>query len=271
MDTAKPGLGSGPEASDKDPMGLFSKLAVWRGAYGPRSSRQRAAIGLVLGVLCVIPLSAGVVLALRWVDPPTSAFMLRARYQARAEGRDGFRLRHYWVDWEYIAPAAKVAVVAAEDQRFLAHDGFDLESIADAVYERVKQGRSRGASTVSQQVAKNLFLWPGKSFVRKGLEVWFTLWIETCWPKERVLEVYLNVAQFGDGIYGVEAASVVFFRKSADELTSREAATLAAVLPNPVRFRADRPSKYVKSRSRWILAQMQSLEGTGYLGSLSGR
>jgi monofunctional biosynthetic peptidoglycan transglycosylase len=265
------GLGSGRESSDKVRMGVLSKLAFWRGPYGTRSRRQRAAIGLVLGVLSVIPLSAGVVWALRWIDPPTSAFMLRAQREARAEGRSDFRLRRYWVDWEHIAPAARVAVVAAEDQRFLSHDGFDLESIADAVYERVTEGRSRGASTVSQQVAKNLFLWPGKSFVRKGLEAWFTLWIEMCWPKERVLEIYLNVAQFGDGIYGVEAASIVFFRKSADELTPREAATLAAVLPNPVRFHAERPSKYVKSRSRWILAQMQSLEGTGSLGSLARR
>ncbi len=135
----------------------------------------------------------------------------------------------------------------------------------------MKGVRERGASTVSQQVAKNLFLWPGKSFVRKGLEAWFTLWIELFWPKERVLEVYLNVAQFGDGIYGIEAASVAYFCKSADEISRSEAARLAAVLPNPVRHRADRPSDYVRSRSRWIQAQMDSLEKTEFLGTLHRR
>ena len=131
--------------------------------------------------------------------------------------------------------------------------------------------RERGARTVSQQVAKNLFLWPGKSFVRKGLEAWFTLWIELFWPKERVLEIYLNVAQFGEGIYGIEAASVEYYGKSADELSQQESATLAAVLPNPVRYRVDRPSEYVTARSRWILAQMQSLQKTDFLGTLDRR
>jgi monofunctional biosynthetic peptidoglycan transglycosylase len=221
-----------------------------------------------LAAVAVMALSALVTLCLRWIDPPTSAFMLESRHAARSRGRDDFRIRHYWVDWRHIAPSAKVAVVAAEDQRFLDHGGFDVGSITDAVYERLKRGRQRGASTVSQQVAKNLYLWPGKSFLRKGLEAWLTLLIESFWPKQRVLEVYLNLAQFGDGVFGIEAASVVYFCKSAEELTPREAATLAAVLPNPVRYRVERPSAYVRSRSQWILAQMRMLGGPGYLDEL---
>ena len=172
-------------------------------------------------VFAAVALSALSTLCLRWIDPPTSAFMLQSRHAARSQGSaTTYRIRHYWVDWRHIAPAAKVAVVAAEDQRFLDHDGFDVDSIADAVYERVKRGRKRGASTVSQQVAKNLYLWPGKSFLRKGIEAWFTLLIELSWPKQRVLEVYLNLAQFGDGIFGIEAASVAYFCKSAEELST---------------------------------------------------
>ena len=147
--------------------------------------------------------------------------------------------------------------------------GFDLAAIADAVHERVTEGRHRGASTISQQVAKNLFLWPGESFVRKGLEAWFTVLIESFWPKQRVLEVYLNIAQFGDGIFGIEAASIAYFGKAANALTPREAATLAAVLPNPMRYRVDRPSNYVRSRSDWILSQVKMLGGPAYVRALA--
>lgn len=241
----------------------------WR--YGRlRAARRwtlRVLAGGVIGFLLATVVSTA---SMRWIDPVTSAFMLQAQLAARSQGRHEYRLRHYWVDWEHISPHAKVAVIAAEDQRFPSHAGFDLESIADAVYERVKKERQRGASTITQQVAKNLFLWPGKSFLRKGLEAHLTVLIELFWPKERVLEVYLNVAQFGDGIYGIEAASLVYYRKSAAELTAREAATLAAVLPNPMRLRVDRPSSYVKSRTEWILSQMRRLGGPRFLRSLAG-
>lgn len=226
----------------------------------------RALAWATLGLLLITVLST---LALRWVDPPTSAFMLQSRLAARAEGREDFRLRHYWVDWGEIAPYAKVAVIAAEDQKFFAHDGFDFDSITDAVYDRVKKGRTRGASTLSQQVAKNLFLWSGKSWVRKGLEAYFTVLIELFWPKQRVLEVYLNLAQFGDGVFGVEAASVVYFHKSAGEISPREAALLAAVLPSPERHRLDRPSPFVQERARWILSQIEGLGGPEYVSSRS--
>ena len=134
-------LGLAPSPSDKARMGVFSKVAFWKSEYAPRSLRRRAIVTLLLAVFSVVPLGVLAVLGMRWIDPPTSAFMIRDAYEALAEGRPGYRLRHYWVDWEHIAPSAKVAVVTAEDQRFLLHDGFDLDSIADAVYERVKGGR----------------------------------------------------------------------------------------------------------------------------------
>ncbi len=249
---------------------LADKLFFWRGRYRPPLTlRQRVLRVSLKAVLAAIGLSVLATLSLRWIDPPTSAFMLRSAHEARSAGRADFRLRHYWVDWKHIAPHAKVAVVAAEDQRFPDHPGFDLAAIADAVHERVTEGRHRGASTISQQVAKNLFLWPGESFVRKGLEAWFTVLIESFWPKQRVLEVYLNIAQFGDGVFGIEAASIAYFGKSAGALTPHEAATLAAVLPNPMRYRVDRPSDYVQSRSAWILSQIEMLGGPGYVKALA--
>ena len=248
---------------------LADTFLVWRRpSWRYLTLRQRLLRVTLQAVLVGVGLSALGTLGLRWVDPPTSAFMLRSQYEARSEGRTDFRLRHYWVDWKHIAPHARVAVVAAEDQRFPEHSGFDLEAIADAVHERVTEGRQRGASTISQQVAKNLFLWPGQSFVRKGLEAWFTILLEHFWPKQRVLEVYLNIAQFGDGVFGIEAASIAYFGKTASALTRREAATLAAVLPNPLRYRVDQPSDYVRSRSDWILAQIEMLGGPAYLRAL---
>lgn len=210
--------------------------------------------GAVLTALFLLVLTALPVLALRWVDPPTSAFMLRAD---KADYR--------WVDYDRISPHVAIAVVAAEDQQFPFHDGFDLKSIRKAVEENARRKRPRGASTITQQVAKNLFLWNGASYARKGLEAWFTVLIEACWPKQRILEVYLNVAEFGRGVYGVEAASRRYWRKSAAKLNRYEAATLAAVLPSPRRMRADRPSNYVAQRRDWILGQMRGLGGATYL------
>jgi monofunctional glycosyltransferase len=158
--------------------------------------------------------------------------------------------------------------VASEDQRFPTHRGFDMDQIRKAMDEAQRGRRARGASTISQQVAKNLFLWNGHSWVRKGLEAWFTVLIETLWPKRRILEVYLNSAEFGYGIYGAEAAAQAFFHKPAARLTRDEAARLAAVLPNPVRMRAERPSQYVQRRQREIATQMAALGGTSYLEGL---
>ncbi|MET0536328.1 MAG: monofunctional biosynthetic peptidoglycan transglycosylase [Steroidobacter sp.] len=211
----------------------------------------------------VLALTVTPVILLRWVDPPTSAFMLRERF-ARP-------IQHRWVDWPQISPHAKVAVIAAEDQKFPEHSGFDLESINDALEERERGRRVRGASTISQQVAKNLFLWPGQSWVRKGFEVYFTVLIETLWPKRRILEVYLNIAEFGSGVFGVGAASEVYFRKSAARLSASDAALLAAVLPNPKRLRAKAPSRYVRSRQEWILSQMRGLGGASLLDQIDPR
>jgi monofunctional biosynthetic peptidoglycan transglycosylase len=194
--------------------------------------------------------------------------MLEARLQAWAAGEQGYRTDFQWVSLEQISPNAAVAVIASEDQQFPFHAGFDFDSIRDAVRASERGKRLRGASTISQQVAKNLFLWPGHSFVRKGLEAYFTVLIETLWPKERILEMYLNVAQFGAGIYGVQAAAETFWHKPARRLGSAEAALLAAVLPNPLRLHAERPSRYVLARREWILGQMRDLGGPGYLRAL---
>lgn len=218
-------------------------------------------------VLLWVALTTMPVLALRWVDPPTSAFMVRERVLAWRAGETS-RPAHTWVPWDELPWQMKVAALAAEDQKFATHRGFDLDSIKSALDERRRGRRLRGASTISQQVAKNLFLWPQSTWPRKALEAYFTVLIETLWPKRRILEVYLNIAEFGSGIYGTGAASERFFGKPAARLTAHEAALLAAVLPSPKRLRADAPSPYVRSRQRWILAQMTQLGGEQALAPL---
>ena len=225
----------------------------------------RLTLGLALGFII---LSVGAVLTLRWLDPPTSAFMLRDRIHASQNGKSGYPLRYQWVAWSAIAPPMKLAVIAAEDQTFPSHHGFDLKSINSALDERERGRRVRGASTISQQVAKNLFLWPGKSWVRKGLEAWFTVLIEATWPKRRILETHLNIAEFGRGIFGVGAASIIYFRKPAARLNASDAALLAAVLPNPIRLKANAPSRYVRSRQQWILTQMNGIGGVSVVKKL---
>jgi monofunctional biosynthetic peptidoglycan transglycosylase len=172
------------------------------------------------------------------------------------------------VPLEEIAPAMGVAVIAAEDQNFVEHFGFDWQAIEKAMAHNEHSRRKRGASTVSQQTAKNLFLWESRSWVRKGFEVYFTLLLETVWSKRRILEVYLNSVEFGDGIFGVEAASRHFFGKPARSLSAMDAALLAAVLPNPRRFRVDAPTAYVRGRQAWIHRQMQQLGGDTLVRSL---
>jgi len=213
-------------------------------------------------VATFVVLSIGAVLILRWLDPPISAFMIRERMTAP--------IRFRWVDDANISPQVKVAVIASEDQNFPAHYGFDLKQINDALADRQRGRRVRGASTITQQVAKNLFLWPQQSWLRKGLEAYFTVLIETLWPKQRILEVYLNVAEFGRGVFGVGAAADVYFHKSASSLNAYDAALLAAVLPSPKRMRVNAPSNYVRERQQWILGQMRGLGGTALLKELSG-
>lgn len=235
-------------------------------AAQPKSPAWRSALRVWLLRLSLAALLASVlpVLILRWAPPPTSAFMLRASALARLEGRENFALRYRWTPLEEISPEAGKAAVAAEDQLFFHHFGFDLRAIAQVWTRNAEGGRLRGASTISQQTAKNLFLYPGRNFLRKGLEAYFTALIELFWSKRRILEVYLNVAQFGDGIYGIEAASRAYFGKPAGRLTSAEAALLAAVLPNPVLLRANKPSAYVLKRRNWIMEQMRRLGAANY-------
>ncbi|MEZ5465020.1 MAG: monofunctional biosynthetic peptidoglycan transglycosylase [Lysobacteraceae bacterium] len=205
------------------------------------------------------------VLLFRFIDPPTTAFMLARQWEARSAGEAGFDLQHRWQPLSRISPQLGLAVVASEDQKFPDHHGFDVDAIEDAIQTRREGGRLRGASTISQQLAKNLFLTSGRSFVRKGLEAWFTLLIESTWPKQRILEVYLNVVEFGDGVYGAEAAAQRFFGKPASVLTPAESALLAATLPNPREYRADNPGPYLRERQAWILRQMRQLGGPAYL------
>ena len=230
----------------------------------------RRALLKVLAVL-VLALLVGTalpVLMLRWFHPTTSALMVEARVAAWRAGVRGYRSEYQWASLEQISPHAAIAVIASEDQQFPFHAGFDFDSIREAVRASERGKRLRGASTISQQVAKNLFLWSGHSFVRKGLEAWFTVLIEALWPKERILEMYLNIAQFGERIYGVQAAARHFWHESARSLSSQDAALLAAVLPNPHLLRVDRPSRYVIARREWILGQMRDLGGAQYLRAI---
>jgi monofunctional glycosyltransferase len=209
----------------------------------------------ILLIAWIVP-TASAVVALRWLDPPASAVMLMQP--------GGFSAVQYrWTDRTGISQHAPRAVIAAEDQRFLEHNGFDVVSISQAIADYRQGARLRGASTISQQVAKNLFLWSDRSYVRKALEGYFTLLIEICWQKERIVEVYLNIAELGPGVFGVGAASESYFGKSAAELTAAEAALLAAVLPNPRRLRVENPSEHVRDRQAWILGQMGTLERIG--------
>ena len=213
-----------------------------------------------LFLLSILP-----ILLLRWVDPVTSSFMLQHQWASPPEKV----LNYQWAAWDQLSPQLQIAVVAAEDQNFPFHYGFDFKSIRDALKQRQLGRSSRGASTLSQQVIKNLFLWSGQSWFRKGLEAWLTLLLEAVCSKQRILEIYLNIAQWGDNQFGAQAASQLYFAKNAIELNRQESALLAAVLPNPVRFRVDKPSQYILNRQHWILSQIKGLGGPGYLSAMS--
>jgi monofunctional biosynthetic peptidoglycan transglycosylase len=230
------------------------------------SNRLLRAMLWLLG-LCVAA-SFLAVLILRWINPPFSSFMAQAQILAWTVRDANYVFRHRWVDLDRISPNLPLAVVASEDQKFPEHWGFDVEAIEKAYALNQHSHKVRGASTISQQVAKNLFLWSGRSFFRKGLEAYFTVLIEALWPKRRILEVYLNIAEFGPGTYGAEAAAQRYFHTPASRLTRGDAAVLAAVLPNPQRLSAAAPSRYVLERRDWILGQMQGLGGAEMLGEI---
>jgi monofunctional biosynthetic peptidoglycan transglycosylase len=217
---------------------------------------------IIVTLLLSLSASLILVLSLRWLDPPFSSVMLQRL------ASEGGPQRQQWVDLEHTGPYMALAVVAAEDQRFPQHRGFDTEEIIAAIERRLDGGRLRGASTISQQVARNLFLWQGRSFLRKGLEVWFTGLVEALWPKRRILEMYLNFAETGERMFGVAAASRYYFRVRPDRLSSQQAALIAAVLPNPVLYRVAAPSAHVRQRRDWILQQMQNLGGPAYLSGI---
>jgi monofunctional biosynthetic peptidoglycan transglycosylase len=191
--------------------------------------------------------------------------MVGRHIEAWSEGDRSFALAYDWRDAGQISKQLPLALVAAEDQNFPTHSGFDFKAIEKARAHNAKGRKVRGASTISQQLAKNLFLWRGRSWVRKGLEVWYTVLIEAMWPKRRIIEVYANVIEYGDGVYGAQAAARQYYRKDASRLTASEAARLAAVLPSPRKYSVAKPGPYVQRRSRSIERQMRALGGPAYL------
>ncbi|CAI0809611.1 monofunctional biosynthetic peptidoglycan transglycosylase [Serratia ficaria] len=231
-----------------------------------KSLLSRPWFWLKRGVIALIGLWLLGILAFAFLPVPFSAVMAERQIGAWLSGDFGYVAHSDWVPMSDISPQMALAVMAAEDQKFPEHWGFDLVAIEKAFsHNERRPTRIRGASTLSQQTAKNLFLWDGRSWLRKGLEAGLTSGIELVWTKRRILTVYLNIVELGDGVFGVEEASQRYFHKPAKRLTASEAALLAAVLPNPHRFRADAPSGYVIQRQQWIMRQMRQLGGEGFL------
>jgi len=222
-----------------------------------RPSRLRWGRAVLWVFAGLIGLSLLLVVPLRYLNPPVTAFMLQ---QTDADERS-----YEWTSFSDINESAALAVIAAEDQRFPEHNGIDVDAIQKALEEADGGNGARGASTITQQLIKNLYLWPGRSLFRKAVEAGLSLLLEACMPKQRILELYLNVVEFGPGVYGVGAASRIYFAKPASRLNTDEAALLAAVLPNPVKLRVAAPSAYVRGRQRWIIGQMQRLRAQGLL------
>ncbi|MBT9392393.1 monofunctional biosynthetic peptidoglycan transglycosylase [Hymenobacter sp. NST-14] len=231
---------------------------------------------MILQLLAVLFLaSVAWVLLYRWVSPPATWLMLERRAHAPVgQGYHGIReadrrMQYAFKTLDEVSPQLPLALVAAEDQRFLLHHGFDGEALLKAAQSNFEGKKQlRGGSTISQQVAKNVFLWHGRSYVRKAAEAYFTLLIELLWDKRRIMEMYLNVAEMGDCIFGAEAASRQYFHKSAKKLTPQEAALLAGVLPNPLRFRASNPGPQARAKQRRVLRNMRRLGGTAYVREL---
>lgn len=206
-------------------------------------------------------ITIGLTILYRFLPVPFTPLMIIRSFQQAADSNRDFRWEKDWVSFDNISPRLQLAVVCAEDQEFLEHIGFDFEAIEKAMEHNQKSKRTRGASTISQQTAKNVFLWPSRSWIRKGLEVYFTFLIEMIWSKERIMTAYLNVIEFGDGVYGAEAAAQRFFGKSAKNLNAAEAALMASVLPNPIKRSVAKPSRQVRQRQRWVLSQMRMWGG----------
>lgn len=203
------------------------------------------------------------VLAYRWIDPPAT-FLMLSRKMSSEDGKINYK----WTDYKNISPHLKVCAIASEDQNFVEHAGVDFEAVDKAIEYNKKHKKKRGASTITQQVAKNAFLWPSRSFIRKIFELQFTFLIELLWPKERTLEVYLNIIEMGPQIFGAEAAARKYFHKSAAKLTLDESARIIAILPSPLKWSAVHPGPYVVKRQNWIKRQYRMLGGTAYLKEL---
>lgn len=234
----------------------------------PRTCWQRgkhAAVRMIAAVFSVL-LSSVILYSVLPVALPS--VIIERVISARIEGAEAYPITHWWVSSDAISPQMKLAVIAAEDQRFPDSFGFDFQAIEQALQHNEHSRRVRGGSTISQQTAKNVFLWGDRSWLRKGFEAGVTVLIELFWSKDRILTVYLNSIEFGQGIFGVEAAARHYFHKPASRLTATEAALLAAVLPNPIRYKVQAPSGYVLQRQRWILRQMRQLGGVAMLASL---
>ncbi|MCH7774631.1 MAG: monofunctional biosynthetic peptidoglycan transglycosylase [Bacteroidetes bacterium] len=206
------------------------------------------------------------VLLLKWIDPLTSSVMFQREFNLFSS--DEKPISYEWYNYDDISKEIALAVIASEDQNFPSHFGFDFEQIGKAFKEKNKRGSLRGASTITQQVAKNLFLWEGKSFIRKGLEAYYTILIEVFWSKRRIMEIYINIAEMGDNIFGVGIVSKIYLKKIPAKLTKQESALIAAVLPNPKKFSVKNPSVYVRKRQAWILEQMHLLRGIFYIKNL---
>jgi monofunctional biosynthetic peptidoglycan transglycosylase len=211
-----------------------------------------------LAVIAFVGLSLFGVILFRFVNPPFTWLMIQRGFEQKAAGRE-WKIDKQWVDFEDIADPMKRAAVAAEDQTFLENHGFDFKAIQRAIQKNAKSKKLIGGSTITQQTAKNVFLYQGRSFVRKGLEAWFTVLIEIFWSKKRVMEVYLNVIEMGDGIYGIEAASQAYFHKPASQLTNRQAAAIAVIFPSPLKWSATKPTRYLRHRQYLIRANMRRL------------
>lgn len=216
-------------------------------------------------LLWFIIITVGLTLLYRWVPPPFTILMITKSVEQKFDGKDVI-FEKDWVPIEEIKNLP-LAVITSEDQKFEEHFGFDVDAIekAQKYNERHKGKKMKGASTISQQTAKNVFLWPSRSWIRKGFEVYFTFLIEIFWSKERIMEVYLNVIEMGPGIYGAEAASQYYFHKSASKLTRPEAAAIAAILPNPVRWSASKPTAYINKKKAWILRRMNTVEAESFI------
>lgn len=209
-------------------------------------------------------LSIGLVIIYRFVPVPITPLMVIRVVEQAFDSEKDVRLYKDWVPISRISKNAPQAVIGAEDQKFLDHNGFDVEAMKKAWENNKKGKRIKGASTITQQTVKNVFLWPSRSYIRKGLEAYFTVLVEFFWSKERIIEVYLNVIEMGDGIYGIEAASQTYYKKPAEKLNRSQAAMIAAVLPNPRRWKPSNPTRYIRTRQNWILRQMNNLNPVGF-------